>query len=91
MIIYYIAAAAAGLLVGMSLADRAYDYHLIHKANPSCRTGMFVRGKMYYIVTEREFVTKILGLEDVSRVDKPKRLTEILGKEGRAVATNMEG
>ena len=62
---YYIAfAVTIGICVGQALEKYFYEKLIIEKAGPDYRTAMFVKGKPYYVVSEHEYVSEILGLKD---------------------------
>lgn len=57
-----------GIIIGQFITKWNYGSILIAKANPDSRTGLFLRGKMYYIITSEEYMTNILGIEDAEVV-----------------------
>jgi hypothetical protein len=65
-------AAMIGMLAGQLLTRWLINGYYAGKRpdGVSHRTGIFIKGSMYYLVTEREYVNKVLApLPDGSRVE----------------------
>lgn len=64
--------ALGGVLVGQLMTRWAINGYYAAKCPDAVghRTGIFIKGRMYYLVTEREYVNKVMGpLPDGSRVE----------------------
>ena len=65
MVGFYIAILIVlGMITGQTLEKYFYEKLIVEKAGLTYRTAMFVRGNPYYVVSEHEYVTQMLGLVD---------------------------